>query len=74
MGMIFVKEYTAEVKTAHVFQREQQDFVVMCYNLSDEAEHGPFDTEQLAFEHAEEFVSTTDNQEQQTAVTRGCCD
>lgn len=78
MGMIFLSEYTSKKRTAHVFQRqEEKDFIAVCYNQGEESLSEPFADEQSAEDWAEDWVlnqTNADPANQQTAVTRGCCD
>lgn len=73
--MLFLKEYTRRRKTAHVFKRqEQEDYIVMCYDNGEESESTPFSDEAQAETYAEDFVEKSLTTNQQSTVTRGCCD
>lgn len=73
--MIFLSEYSQRHKTAHVFKRlVYNDFVVVCYDNGLETIGHPFEQEQAAEDYAEDWVLGAVSTEQQTTVTRGCCD
>lgn len=78
MAMIFQGEHTSKKRTAHVFKRqEENDYIVVCYELGVESLSDTFDLEQLADDWAEDWVlnaTAGSSNEQQTTVSRGCCD
>lgn len=77
MGMIFLSEHASKKRTAHVFNRiEQQDYIAVCYDQGEESLSDPFADEQAAKDWAEDWVLQTSaaSTDQQTTVTRGCCD